>query len=278
MGLIGLACLWYTRRAVAGTTLVGPWIWGGISFLVIGAALSFIAWHDEPAPWKSALQFAAVTSSFCPAMSLLGAKRPQDKAWHFIVLSLWIVVALPAAENLVLRPGQALDVRGARSWFVAALIVLGFINMLPTRYSIAAMQLALGQALMLAEFLPLMSNSFQSDTSLAGFGLCLTVPAWAVARHTNSSLPLDRLWLDFRDCFGLLWGLRFQEQINKAAEMHDWPLRLRWDGFRSRAGDRVPSAELPAEVASSLRQNLDNLLRRFVSQDWISQRVDESLD
>ena len=46
-------------------------------------------------PSHSPLDFAAAMIVFCPAMALLGAKRPQDKPWQLIVLSLWGILALP---------------------------------------------------------------------------------------------------------------------------------------------------------------------------------------
>lgn len=268
------------RRRLRGTTLLGPWLWLLISLGVITAMQAFSMIVGHALPSQNAWQFMATTTSFCPFMSLLGAKRPQDKAWHFVVLTLWLILALPAAESLVLHDGNLPEVRGARSWFMLILIMLGFINALPTRYWVAAMLYGVGQILLLANHLPLFRDRLDEVSVESGF-VCL---AGAVAlgimtarRRREIPASLDLVWLDFRDSFGLLWGLRVAERVNADARRYDWPVELDWDGFRQRSEDEQ-TVHITDDLRRAVRLSLDNLLRRFVSAEWIAQRLPPSVD
>lgn len=235
----------------------------------------------ESAHWEAALVFAAASSSFCPLMSLLGAKRPQDRGWHFVVLSLWAILILPVAESLVLRHGQMPDVQGARSWFMLILIALGITNFLPTRFGIPAALFGIGQLLMLADSLPLIRDFFDSSPTVTGFSCCATANIVASAlgsRRNARPRSLDRVWRDFRDAFGLLWGLRVAEQINIAARSSKWPLTLRWWGFVGDDGSKLDFDDLPDETQKPLLQVTQNLLRRFVSSNWIAARLGDGID
>src|SRR4051794_207498 len=105
----GLLFLWLQRRAVAGTTLTAPWWWSVVSLLALALAEFVTAfWKSDSDPSAAALRFIAATSTFCPLMALLGAKRPQDRGWQFIVFSLWVVLALPGLEWLLFGGVQEL--------------------------------------------------------------------------------------------------------------------------------------------------------------------------
>jgi hypothetical protein len=87
-----------TCRKLRGTTLVGSQVWLGTCLVAVAAVDIWQTLAVERANASAAepLRFFAATLTFCPLMALMGAKRPQDRAWHFIVLSLWVVLALPA--------------------------------------------------------------------------------------------------------------------------------------------------------------------------------------
>jgi hypothetical protein len=269
-------------RKLQGTTLTGPCSWALVATLVIGVTEIMLHAPFRDASWEAPVRFAAATTCFCPLISLLGAKRPQDKAWHFVVLSLWVILVLPAAESLVLRHGQMPDVRGARSWFMAALIAVGLLNALPTRFWLAGTLACIGQTLMLAECLPVIHARFDAGSILVGFAFwvsAILVLMLASRRQVRARDPLNAVWLDFRDSFGALWALRVAERINAASAVSDWPVALRWGGFFHKtdvADDRLE--DLPKDIQQAIRQSFDNLLRRFVSPDWITARLDKSVD
>jgi hypothetical protein len=85
------------------------------------------------------------------------------------------------------------------------------------------------------------------------------------------TVALDRVWLDFRDAFGAVWALRVMERMNAASTMYGWPVLLSWNGFSPR-DDAPEVSPVPPTVEESLR----TLLRRFVSPEWIDERMQAS--
>lgn len=225
------------------------------------------------------VRFAAATVIFCPTVALLGAKRPQDRAWQLIVLSFWVILALPAAQAWLVRAGQPLMVHPIWSWFLVVLVLVGATNYLPTRYAAAAILAAGGQAILVWPELPWGSlpSHNAADDWLPIVGLAL-LAAGAVAANIVKALrapakqePLDRLWRDFRDQYGVVWGLRVAERINATATQNKWSARLTWHGLTQ--ADGTPSESIPETEIENLKQTLLPLLRRFVSAEWIDRRL-----
>jgi hypothetical protein len=271
----GVAALVWGFRRLAGTTLRAPWWWAAISLTTaaIGEAAIVISDAGDSA---AAAQFrlAAGSLTFCPLVALLGAKRPQDRAWQFIVFSFWVILALPAAQVRLLRPDDPPSVHALWSWFFVVLIVVGLTNYLATRFFLAALLAAAGQATYLWTFLPFAAHAesqvtFEVGLALSGAALAVAAFLAALPQHTRE--PLDRLWLDFRDQFGVVWGLRIAERINASAKMYGWNTQLNWHGFSTvvRGRSEAISSAAKAELEKSLR----SLLRRFVSDHWIDRRV-----
>jgi hypothetical protein len=279
---IGLAVLLSGRRAIGQTTLLAGW-WWTLAALMAWSLVELAAAVASPAAgkaWLPPLRLAAIALSFCPVVALIGAKRPQHAAWNFVVLSLWGIVALPAAEAFFLNRGQRLEMGDARGWFLWILILLTPINLVPTRYWLASLLVAAGQILALSPHLPLLRRAIHSSAELLGLLLCVAAlaTAWLFWRSERSPTnAYDRLWLDFRDSFGLFWGLRVQERINAAAQQYGWDLELTWSGFRQRNGC-APLTAIDATIEPALRTTFKGLLRRFVSNAWIAQRLGLPLD
>ncbi|MBX6311878.1 MAG: hypothetical protein IRY99_02995, partial [Isosphaeraceae bacterium] len=72
---------------------------------------------------------------------------------------------------------------------------------------------------------------------------------------------LERLWLWFRDGWGVVWALRIQERFNRSAQAAGWPIRLAWSGAIGVEG--APAVEIP-EAAEGM---LKGLLRRFAEPE-----------
>jgi hypothetical protein len=205
----------------------------------------------------------------------LGAKRPQDFAWQFVVAALVGVLWLPAGQWWLARGGTRLELHAAWSWFLAALVLLGLANHLATRFWLPALLAATGQWMLLAPQLPLLACPL-SDAARAIVGLALVVAALVAAvrtasRRRNSLTPLDRVWLDFRDAFGAAWALRVQQRIHASAAAYGWNLTLHWSGFATRDGAATHS--IPPDDAAAALAGLNGLLRRFVSPEWIAERA-----
>jgi len=273
--LVGTIALIAARRKVSQTTLTATWWWTLGSFVAAAVVELAATWQiltDDPT--VAALRYAARALLVCPTVSLIGAKRPQAGPWNFVVLSLWGVVALPAAEALFLNTGQPLEIQAFRSWFLAGLIVVSLVNVFPTRHGLAGLIAVAGQTFLLAEYLPFPLPVSPTVTSIVGFG-ALAIAAIFFAQQparAKGNTTLDRLWLDFRDMFGLFWGLRVHERLNAAAKMHHWPVVLQWSGWTTADGQRLTS-ELAAEEQRAILTTFRGLLRRFVSNAWIDSRL-----
>lgn len=287
-GVVAGASLARLYAPARGTTLMAVWFWSAMGFgAVLAAEIAMALFIRQPSGSETdAIRFAADSIIFCPAVALFGAKRPQDRAWQLIVLSFWVILALPALEALLLRPGQPLAVHPIWSGFLVVLIVVGASNYLPTRYAFAAVLAAAGQALLVWQELP-GSGWLESGTGMLrgdrgwmpSVGLALLALAAATAafgrrRSAPASDPLKQLWRDFCDQFGVVWGLRVAERVNTTAAQNRCNVRLTWHGITS------ADAELPARQArpsaaelENLRQALLPLVRRFVSADWIARRI-----
>ena len=285
---IGLVFLLRQWRELRGLTLCGPWWWCVVVLMAIAGVETLVAW--APGFGDSAvsepLRFMALTGLFMPLMSLMGAKRPQHNAWHFIVISLWGILALPALETLFLQRGQALEMYDARGWFLLALVIISALNLGLVRWWPSALLIAAAEVLMLAAYLPGVRVSVVAQWEPTGriawgcilLATALAVMQWQRHRQRASSVPAwDRLWLDFRDGFGALWAIRIAEQINQVAEQQQWSFRVKWGGFRS-TGSGEPLTQSPFEQRPALGQVVENLFRRFVDRPWMEARLGRSLD
>src|ERR1700690_1475662 len=120
-------------RRARGTTLVAPLVWTLVSLGAIAAGL-IVRTQDAALPGVTTADkwwLLAVTATFCPLVSLLGAKSPQHRVWQWIVLSFWIVAALPAIEGLVFQPWERFEIPIVWRCFYAALLLLLAVNYLP---------------------------------------------------------------------------------------------------------------------------------------------------
>lgn len=277
---VGLGILLTQRQTIGQTTLTIGWWWTLVSLLAWSSVEIAAAWHSPGPAWLAPLRLAAISLSFCPVVALLGAKRPQHRAWNLVVLSLWAIVALPAAEAFFLTPGRRLELGPARGWFLWVLILLLPINFVPTRYWLASLLVAAGQIIALGSQLALVHHSLAPQAELVGLVACACglSAAWlAFKLEPTTRNRYDRLWLDFRDSFGLFWSLRVRERVNAAARQFGWDVELTWRGFR-RPSDGAALGEMDAGIESKLRTTLKGLLRRFVSSRWIAERLKRPLD
>ncbi len=271
---MGLCVLLAVRRAVLQTTLAGAWWWllaalVGWAGAELADALALVSRGN-----LDSLRLATISLSFCPIVAVLGAKRPQNGAWNFVVLSLWGIVALPAAENFFLHPGQRLALGDARAWFLWILILLGPINYVPTRFAVASLLLAAGQMVALSPYLALIHRPLFSFHSVVGLAIAANgfLEGWVASHRPRSgNSDYDRVWLDFRDTFGLLWALRVQERVNAVAQQNGWDIELAWNGFfRPSSGQAI--SKIDPTTAPALKSSFNGLLRRFVSSEWIAER------
>ena len=90
---------------------------------------------------------------------------------------------------------------------------------------------------------------------------------WSASR-TPSGSGFDRIWLWFRDHWGVVWALRNQERFNRTAELAGWPVRLSWYGLEPVDGvENGSELPVPIEAEPAFR----GLLRRFAQAERLDQ-------
>jgi hypothetical protein len=240
---MGLA-VWAKRR----TSLSHALVWAVVAWL--GWGLAFLLEDLDAA------RYCALGLTGCAGVAVLGARRPHVVAWNFVVVGLFAVMILPMVETHVIGT-HSLD--GLRVLFLAGTIAVGIINYLPTRFAPAAFLLALVCG---GELMSLMAPTWLPVRMIVD--LLLTAVPWiawmSVRRHDAERPPFDRLWLSFRDSWGLVWSQRVREQFNNAAEHAGWPIKLMWQGLVQEKN--TPALE-PAEQAKIV-ETLRAALQRFL--------------
>ncbi len=303
LAVLGTVPLAYAWRRTQGTTLRAPvaWAWLAWMGLMLGEWLARQSAAGPAAAWR---QMAAV-GTFCPAMAVLGAKRPQDSGWQFIVASLWLVLALPALQALAFSPTGLLDPHPAWRGLHVLLLIVAATNYLPTRHGMPAL-LACGVQWRLLHIAAPGETTAWYDRPL--FLLCVLLALLvatavrerraarkleATRRHLDSPEALhllgwDRVWIDFRNAFGCVWALRVSERINHAAQQSGARIELTWQGFARRPAGAPEAAQeaspetqaltpsgmspIRPEELSELEVTAMQMLRRFVSPAWIDAR------
>lgn len=235
MFICGIALLLLARRRVRGSTLREPMTWSVVSWAAVcGIELLFAERTPDAVSSFAAWRFAAAVSTICPMMAVLGAKRPQNKAWQFVVATLWMILAAPALESNLFGAGGAPHLGTVRGWFMWGMILLGPANYLFTKYAAASLLFAGGQCMLLSTQLPVLQGSFDGDLQIAGVPLLF---ASMLVAATSTWIPLrgdyapQQIWLEFRDGWGAFWALRVAERFNLLAGQNNWPIVLRWRGL-----------------------------------------------
>jgi len=293
-----LLTLTFRRQRLEGTTLIAPWYWSVIAIgsIIAIELLPFILSDRVWASGSTSLRYFAAITTLCPIVSLLGAKRPQHHAWQWIVLSLWVILAMPAATTLFFS--HATFHTGILwSWFLLILVGMTVVNYLPTCYWPVGLLVGAAQCCLLANELPgvrYLSASLTPDRSnepIRGyFGSAITALAllfaaailvqW-ISRGRNRPKPdcfepLDLLWRDFRNCYGFLWGLRVADRFNSIAQSQNYNIRLHGNRFVPFTEEPdAQSGQTPLNIAEPMEQTFVGLLTRFVSTGWINKRKAE---
>jgi hypothetical protein len=260
------------RRKLQGTTLTAPCVWIAVSATCL-AIFAIVEMQFAAGIGLSALQFAVAVSTLCPLIAVLGAKRPQDRGWQWVVLSLWLIAVWPAAQALANPAGPRVEIFTPWKLFLMALVAMGPLNYLATRYLFASLLVAAGQFVLLGEFLGWSTaTQWHLPIAVGSFLFAAILIILQKSADSSNNQPLashTASWLRFRDSFGAFWGLRIMQRVNETATLRSWPVQLTWSGFErvppvaglSEAGD--PRSETSATVIAEIEQTLDTLLRRF---------------
>ena len=261
-----------------GTTAVPAAAWSVAASLALAAEAAGRAagWLADPAT-QSAARLMVAAVAVCPAMSLLGAKRPQHGVWQLIVATLGFVLAMPALSAILVRPGSLPHLHMLERFFLPVLVGVGWMNFIATRRGLAASLVAVGQLGLMWQFLP--GASCEQPPAVLFDAVCSCLIAvgavLAVAQSNRGSrrsagvgvaAAIEPAFLAVRETLGAAWALRICERFNSIAATRAWPCRLRFAGLE---GDLTAGA-WERDAVRCLR----SILRRFVSPDWISRHGD----
>jgi hypothetical protein len=250
-GFYPLVRVWRAQRR---TSLQHAVIWAGAAWAAWGLALVFGTPHRFGLdPWR----YLALCITGGAGVAVLGARRPGVAAWDLVVVGLLAVMLLPLGESLFLGT-PALD--WLRLVFLVGTLAVGMLNYAPTNLAFPALLLG---AVCFGECLVLFSaDLLGSPGALNVLHLSLLVVPWlglALWQRTPAEHPFDRLWLDFRNCFGLFWGQRVREQFNRGAAHAGLPGYLYWHGWEQGKKDDPPTEGQWREMQAILMA----LLKRF---------------
>src|SRR5580704_9286019 len=268
------------RMVIGTTTLLEAWRWG-----VVALALWSGTWFvTELVPivrdgMADQLWLASAILMVSPFISALGARQPGSRVWSwFVVLPVIVVLFLPAvtAWNRDLHPTHLrLEVPMLIGY--GLVLVMGAGNYLGTRFALPAFLVA-AACLTVAWPLSQFAERFplQRSAANAAATLLLSVAAWVGAwqagrkKHLRRA-AIDRVWNDFRDFFGVVWGRRIMDRINDTGRQEGWPVQMHFEGLVPVDASRP--ADLSPQQLDRVEQALRWLLRRFVEPEWIDQRL-----
>jgi len=275
-----------------GSTAVPATLWAiaACVSLAIDTGLRASGAVSQPSAAAS-LRMVTAALSLCPAMSLLGAKRPQHGVWQLIVAALALILLLPALATMLVRPDSVPDAHLLGRCFLVVLSLVGWLNFVATYHGPAATLVTLGQLVVVRGFLPLVDSeqAFPPTASTAApmaalidcLGGCLTAVGSLLAMtisHSSLSSPRRRLALapagtfaaavepaffGFRETLGAAWTLRVAERFDAMAASRGWPCRLHFDGIHP------ADAPIDGPWQRDAQRALGALLQRFVSIQWL---------
>lgn len=278
----GICLTWYHLPRMRGTfrhtTLLTAYAWA-----VGAAALWTLTWVFDsgfrllPRPMADHLWYASAVASLCPAIAVLGARRPGIRVWNwFILLPMLFALGWPVLTLLL----QGSDIRGLQletPQLVAYLLVLvmGAGNYVGTRYTPSSLLYIASNASLVVSSSSVCPH-WLSDRwwvrSLTTVGMVLAVLFAASTGHgvMEGTNRFDKLWLDFFDTFGIVWGRRIQDRVNYMATKEAWPARLELHGIHWQT---PANPQTEARIEHTFRW----LLRRFVDPEWIDERLGANL-
>jgi len=219
-------------RANWGTPLIHALFWAFAAWLAWAGVVATQSYLGREAP---ALSWLALALTGCAGMAVLGARRPGAGAWHFVVLALLAILLLPLAQGWG-------DLRLHPAWIalLAGAMAVTLFNYLTTGLGLAALVLAAGCGLETAALA--MPRDAHGGLIYVGRMLVALSPwiGWALLKSRRPARSqFDRLWVSFRDSYGLTWSLRTREQFNRAAANEGWTSRLGWRGLHGSTCNQI---------------------------------------
>jgi len=279
------------RKAVAGTTLLAAWRWGAAALSMSLLAAVAQALKAASPGGLDHLWYAACVLWVCPAVAVLGARRPGSAAWYgFVMVPLLLVLEWPVsgvalagrisgASQGPLFEAVRLDGPELIGWLVV--LGLGGGNYLWTRRGAAVLAAAAGVLALLWPLCGSLPGGAWTDLVRLCGSLALAAALWWASRG-DSVLPLEpdarreqrlaRAWDDFYQAYGMVWAIRVEARVNEDLA------RLEGGGVLGPGGVRFFDEELVDEaVRDAVYRRAESTLRwlwgRFVDEAWVEKRL-----
>jgi hypothetical protein len=225
-------------------------LWFAAAWLGWFMAFLIPSFELPPAPWR----YLALCLTAGALVAVLGARQPGMGAWNFVVAGLLAILSLPLVEQPWSSPQWRLD--EPRTLFLAGILAVGIVNYLPTRWVLVA---AAGGLWAGTELWHLVQAP-EAGPSIV-MAILFAALVWSACdRKPEAAGEFDALWLAFRDSYGLVWGLRVEEQFNHAAQHARLPVRLKWNGMVT-----LTDAAIDEHVRQEALRTLEAVLKRFVT-------------
>lgn len=273
-------------------TLRSAWIWSVLAWCILSVVLT-LRWtqpHGNSAA-ATALSFLAACLLLAPLTAALGARRPGCRAWPwFVVLPMLLVLQWPIVWQVWQTRGRGPIEIGvpAIGGFITVLL-MGFGNYFGTGNTLAAILIAVASILLM---LPATGwDAIPIDAAIVAPMLLAGALELIYRRNRYlGQLPAlsreqaaQKLWLMFRDQFGVLWARRVIDRMAVFERRERWATELSLDGFthastgRDLANPVNGGPPLVTDVSDfELKRPLEVLcwlLRRFADAKWLQQQL-----
>lgn len=276
--LLALAGIGGARSSLRQTTLMPAWRWAVAAGLTWAVAWTITLGQAVSHTAADAAWYLAALLAVCPAVAVLGARRPGSGVWTmFVVVPLLAVLGWPML-TLLGRIGESPILRLETPQLLGFVLVLvmGAGNYFGTRQSLAAALFTVSVCLIVGTVSAVSPVAVQGSTTArhiatVGLGMSVQLARWISKSRVEHLEGFDRLWTDYRETFGIVWAKRFQERMNGIARQQRWPARLRDHGLEWSDGPITNQSEVCERIDQTFRW----LLRRFVDPPWIEERLDE---
>lgn len=239
---------WWAILAIAAVVPITRAWWvnrrTALSHVMAWAIAAWLTWIAAAMTGTATARYLALTLTGCAGVAVLGARRPGVAAWHAVVAGLLAVLLLPLGQGFL--AGNAIAVDSIRTFFLGAALAVGLLNFVPTRLGLGAAALLIACLLelrWLGEPMPTTERS--ASLLLSGIAPWL---AWLGRWAWRTGWEGDRLWRDFRDRFGVVWGQRLREQFNSAARHAGLAVELYWRGLIRRDGEALSDTDRSASL------------------------------
>jgi hypothetical protein len=276
-----LPVVWRLRRGFRGTALEPAWPWTGLVWLtwVIVPVVTIV----EPplAGWSDVLWYFAAVVALTPPIAVLGARRPTSRVWAWFVLLPLVMVFVWPLLPVLRREGVTSELSLEAPVVVgyALVLLMGAGNYLGLRFSMSALLWTAGLILVVFPLCPTTAGWLPgAQTGRVCGSLFLTAAGWiadrqvAAGRPSDSGIPLNRVWGDFRELFGIVWARRVQERFNDEARRKGLPVRLSIHGLEGASG-HLPAGGFDEPSLAAAEALLRWLLQKFVEPGWIDARL-----